>query len=132
MLVLISVKPKFSYTGIRVKNLDESVKFYTKLLAMKEAGRSEIEESRGQAVQLVSEDGGPTLELNYYAKGSKFATEYAVGEGIDHLAFQVGDLGKFKAEAAKAGYPVILEMKSGDSQWAYIQDPNGIWLEIFS
>jgi len=128
----MGMKAKLTYTGIRVKNLDESLKFYTKFLGMKETGRSEIQESQGQAVQLVSEDDGPTLELNYYGKGSKFDAEYSVGEGLDHIAFQVEDLDKLKAEAAKAGYPVVLEMKSGNNKWAYIQDPNGIWLEVFA
>jgi len=126
------MKAKLAYTGIRVKDLDESVKFYTELLGMKETGRSDVEASRGQTVQLVSENGGPTLELNYYGKGSKFYTEYSIGEALDHIAFQVEDLNKLKAEAGKAGCPVVLEMKSGNSQWAYIQDPNGSWLEVFS
>ena len=129
---LIDMKAKLTYTGIRVKNLDESVKFYTKFLGMKEAGRSELQESQGQTVQLVSEDEGPILELNYYRKGSKFDTEYSVGEGLDHIAFQVEDLDRLKAEAGEAGYPVVLEMRSGNSKWAYIQDPNGIWIEVFA
>jgi catechol 2,3-dioxygenase-like lactoylglutathione lyase family enzyme len=83
-------------------------------------------------VQLVSEYDGPTLELNWYRKGSKFDTDYSVGESLDHIAFQVEDLDKWKAEARKAGYPTVLEMKSGNNKWAYIQDPNGIWLEVFA
>jgi lactoylglutathione lyase len=126
------MKAKLTYTGVRVKNLDESVKFYTKFLGMMETGRSEIQESQGQTVQLVSEDDGPTLELNYYRKGSKFDTEYTVGESLDHIAFQVEDLDNLKAEAGKLGYPVVLEMKSGNNKWAYIKDPNGIWLEVFA
>ena len=125
------MKAKLIYTGIRVKDLDESVKFYTKIMGMKEKGRNKIDAAKGQVVSLVSEDGGPELELNYYEKGSKFDKEYVVGEGLDHVAFQVEDLGKFTAEAKKAGHPVVLDMKTGSSQWAYIQDPNGIWLEIF-
>jgi len=130
--MLIEMKTKLIYTGIRVKNLDESVRFYTTLFGMKETGRSEVKESQGQTVALQSEDGGPSLELNYYRKGSKFDTEYSVGEALDHIAFQVEDLDKLKAEAAKAGHPIILEMTSGSSKWAYIQDPNGIWLEVFA
>ncbi|MGI0079790.1 MAG: VOC family protein [Nitrososphaerales archaeon] len=126
------MKPKFKYTGIRVKALDESVEFYTKLFGMKLLGRSKIESSNGEVASLVSEDGGPELELNYYENGSKFATEYLVGEGLDHLAFQVDDLNSFAEEAKRAGHPVVLEMKGPTSRWAYIQDPNGIHVEIFA
>jgi len=126
------MKAKLTYTGIRVKDLDRSIAFYTKLLGMKEAGRTTIPGSKGEAVSLVSEDGGHALELNYYGKGSRFATPYSVGEGLDHLAFQVEDLEKFLAESGKAGAPVALRMENGSAKWAYVEDPNGIWLEIFA
>jgi len=125
------MKAKLTYTGIRVKDLERSVAFYTKLLGMKEAGRTTIPDSKGEVVSLVSEDGGHALELNFYGKGSRYDTPYQVGEAIDHLAFQVEDLEKFLAEAKKAGAPVALRMQNGDAKWAYIEDPNGIWLEIF-
>jgi predicted enzyme related to lactoylglutathione lyase len=51
---------------------------------------------------------------------------------MDHMAFQVDDLDKALVEATSAGYPLALEMKSGTSRWAYIKDPNGIFIELFS
>ena len=54
-----------------------------------------------------------------------------MGEGLDHLAFQVENLDKALEEAKKAGHPVVLEMKTPTSRWAYIADPNGIWIELF-
>lgn len=126
------MKAKLFYTGIRVKDLEKSIAFYTQVLGMKVTGRSKQEQTKGETVGLVSEDGGHSIELNYYGKGSKYATEYVVGEGLDHLAFHVEDLDKFAAEAKKAGHPVVLEMKTEGSRWAYIQDPNGIFIEIFA
>ncbi len=126
------MKAKLTYTGIRVKDLEKSIAFYTQILGMKVTGRSKVDQTKGENVGLMSEDGGHSLELNYYEKSSKFATDYTVGEGLDHLAFQVEDIDKFAAEAAKAGYPLVLEMKTQSSRWAYIQDPNGIWIELFA
>lgn len=126
-----AVKAKLIYTGIRVKDLDKSIDFYTKLLGMKVTGRTKIESTKGETVGLVSEDGGHLLELNYYGKGSAFDTKYASGESLDHLAFQVDDLKKALAEADKAGYPVVLDMKTKTSRWTYIKDPNGIYIELF-
>ncbi len=126
------MKTKFTYTGIRVKNLEESVRFYTQVLGMKERGRGKVEASKGQTVDLVTEDGGFSLELNYYSPESQFNTKYTPGEGLDHLAFHVENLDNAIAEAAKAGYPLHLDMKTATSRWAYIQDPNGIWIEFFA
>jgi len=126
------MKSKLTYTGIRVKDIDKSVEFYSKLLGMKEVGRAKIEAADGEVVNLVSEDDGHMIELNYYAPGSKFYSNYVAGEGLDHLAFQVEDLDKALEEAAKAGYPTVLDMKGKTSRWAYIEDPNGIYIELFT
>ncbi|MCI4348744.1 MAG: VOC family protein [Thermoplasmata archaeon] len=125
------MKTKFIYTGIRVKDLDASVKFYTHVLGMKERGRTTLTASKGIVVDLVSEDDeGPALELNYYEKGSRFDATYQAGEALDHLAFAVPDLNAALAEAKNGGHPVVLEMKQPGSRYAYIEDPNGIWIEI--
>ena len=124
------MKAKIAYTGIRVKDLKKSTEFYTNLLGLKVAGEYEIKATNGRVVSLVSEEGGPSVELNYYEKGSPYATEYVAGESLDHLAFQVQDLQKALDEAKKAGYPTVLEIKTESSRWAYIQDPNGIFIEL--
>lgn len=124
------MKASYIYTGIRVKNLKESVDFYSKLLGMKEVGRSKIPIAKGEVVNLASGDGGFNLELNYYAKSSRFNSRYTVGEGLDHLAFQTDDLAGLLAKAKEMGYPQVLEMKTEQSRWVYIKDPNGIWIEL--
>ena len=120
------MKTKLVYVGIRVKDLERAIDFYTKLLGMKVVSRYKIEQTQGEIVNLESEKGGFTLELNYYEKGSPYDTEYLVGEGLDHLAFNVDNLDKALEEARLAGHPTTLEIKSGNIRWAYIKDPNGI------
>src|SRR3989442_11472569 len=82
-----NMKAKFFYTGIRVKDLEASVKFYTPLLGMKVRGRNTVDAAKGTVVELVCEgEGGNPLELHYYEKRSWFHTAYAVGDGLAHLA----------------------------------------------
>jgi len=124
------MKSKLIYTGIRVKDLGDSIKFYTNVLGMKELRRSKIAAAEGEVAILASEKGGYELELNYYPPGSKFYSSYNNGEELDHLAFQVDNLDAALEEARKAGYPLVLEMKGQTERWAYIQDPNGIYIEL--
>jgi len=127
----VEMKAKFTYVGIRVRDLEESIKFYTQVLGMEVKGRSRIEQTKGETVSLEPSDGGFTLELNYYGKDSPYFTEYSAGEALDHLAFGVDDLGKALDSARKEGHKVISEHKSKESRWAYVEDPNGIWIELF-
>jgi len=127
----MDMKTKFTYVGIRVKDLQRSIEFYTKLLGMKVKGRGRIGQTKGETVGLESEEGGFGLELNYYEKDSPYYTEYIAGEGLDHLAFKVDDLDKALEEAKSSGHDLILEMRVDGSRWAYIEDPDGIWIEFF-
>ena len=126
------MKSKFTYVGIRVIDLQKSIDFYTKLLGMKVAGQGKIEQTKGETIALTSQEGGFVLELNHYKKGSPYNTKYEVGEDLDHLAFGVEDLDKALKEAEAAGHPTVLEIKADGSRWAYIEDPNGIWIELFT
>ena len=126
------MKSKLVYTGIRVKDMDTSIKFYTEVMGMKLKGKNSIESTMGEVASLVGEDGGHEIELNYYKEESKYYEPYENGQELDHLAFWVEDLDKFLAETKKLGHSAVLEVKSPTSKWAYIQDPNGIYIEIFT
>jgi catechol 2,3-dioxygenase-like lactoylglutathione lyase family enzyme len=117
--------------GIRVKELQESVDFYVKLLGMEIVGRGKLEETRGEWIELASENDGFILELNYYEVGSPYRVEYVVGEGLDHLTFKVDDLDDALKKMDLAGYPVKDKHKQGKFQWTYVEDPNGIWIQLY-
>jgi catechol 2,3-dioxygenase-like lactoylglutathione lyase family enzyme len=120
------------YTGIRVKNLDESLRFYTEVMGMKIKERYPIDANNSEVAVVVSKDGGAELELNYYKEGSKFNEPYSSGQELDHLAFWLGeDYDNFLSEAKKKGYNTVLEGKSPDNHhYAFIKDPNGIFILI--
>lgn len=122
---------KFTYVGIRVTDMERSIDFYTRILGMRVTGRSKIEQTKGETAGLQSEKGGFILELNWYEEGSPYKTKYSVGEGLDHLAFKVGDLDEALEEARRAGFRTVLEMKADGGRWAYVEDPDGIWIELF-
>jgi lactoylglutathione lyase len=124
------MKAKFTYAGIRVTELERSIEFYTKLLGMKVQGRGKIPQTKGETVGLWSEDEGFLLELNYYEADSPYYTKYSSGEALDHLGFKVENLDKALEEVRSMGYETLADITSDGGRWAYIEDPNGIWIEL--
>src|SRR6266545_714131 len=81
------------YVGIRVTDLDRSIKFYTELFGLKEDRRGDSRKfGLGFWVVLRDDTTGERIELNWYPPGSKYATPYTAGEGLDHLGFVVEDV----------------------------------------
>ena len=124
------MKTRFFYVGIRVRDIDRSIEFYTKFLGMKKKDHSRIEATKGDVVFLEPEEGQVGIELNHYDEDSKFNAKYVVGEGLDHLAFGVKDLDGALSEARRLGYRVVEEVKTEESRWAYVEDPDGLWIEL--
>lgn len=124
------MKSEFVYVGIRVKNMKESLEFYTRFLGMKDMGHSRIEATKGDVAFLQTKEGNVGIELNHYDRDSPYIAKYSVGEGLDHLAFGVKDIDAALEQAGKLGYKVIAEVKTKQSRWAYVEDPNGIWIEL--
>lgn len=123
---------RFLYTGIRVKNMDESLRFYTEVLGMIVVEPLEtVGPTKGKVVTLKSPDTEQLLELNYYEEDSRFGTRYSNGEDLDHLAFEVEDLRGTVDRLRGMGLEVTVEPYS-IAGWgeACVKDPNGIWIEF--
>ena len=116
----------FTYTGIRVRDMDASIDFYTRVLGMRLQFRYKLRKTHGEFALLTSPRGRQRLELNWYAPHTKYAPPYRVGEGLDHLAFRTPDLREALRELRREGiHPVEGPIRSGPSAWAYVEDPNG-------
>ncbi|MBO3802854.1 MAG: VOC family protein [Candidatus Brockarchaeota archaeon] len=128
---------RLEYVGIRVKDMDESIRFYTELLGMKLLDRAKIPTTKGETAALQSPGSKLVLELNYYEEGSPFATPYEAGDGLDHLGFKVDDVKAEFENLRRKGATVALEPfeetndKEATGFLAFVQDPNGIWIELF-
>lgn len=123
------VRAVFSYTGIGVRDIERSIKFYTERLGMELLGRYRIEETDGEIAELKSPGGVQMLELNWYSNRE----EYRNGDEVDHLAFEVDDVDIALAELRSSGVEVAMEaFNEGRSRLAFVKDPDGIWIELQS
>lgn len=121
---------RFTYTGIEVKDLEESVKFYTQILKMKLSDRHKIPETGGEVAILQSEGSSQYLELNYYPQRSG---KYVPGDGLDHLAFEVEDVEAEMKRLNRLGYRTMRRVeRRAKFIVGFIEDPNGLWLELYT
>lgn len=120
------------HTMIRVRDLDKSLDFYTRLLGMKLLRKKDYPtgEFTLAFVGYGSEDDSTVVELthNWPRKGP-----YALGEGFGHLAIAVADIHgaceRLAAEGVKIPRPPG-PMKHGGSVIAFIEDPDGYKIEL--
>ncbi len=126
---------RFRYTGIRVRDLHESIRFYTEVLGMEVVEPEQpTPPTHGSVVELRSPGSSQLLELNWYELGSRFGAPYANGEELDHLAFECDDVERAVRELEAKGVKVRVRSREigGSLGWreAFVEDPNGIWIEL--
>jgi len=123
---------RFSYVGIQVRDVDRSIAFYRDLFGMQVVRREKVLETGGEWAELRSPGSRFVLEVNWYPEGSKFFPgPYRNGDELDHIAFECEDVERAYAElltrGVPAGHPPFLE---GGTMLAFVRDPDGIWIEL--
>jgi lactoylglutathione lyase len=122
---------RFWYTGIRVKDLEKSIKFYKEALGFHVIFRARMTAHEGTYVQMKTPTGKQILELNYYPETSKFYEEYLIGSELDHLGLYVSNVREQYTRLIELGCESTVEpFRQGSWVLAFVKDPNGIWLEL--
>ena len=121
----------FRYTGIRVRDLDRSIAFYTTVLGMRVTWRMKIRETGGEIAVLKSPHGSQRLELNWYPPRGRYRA-YRRGDELDHLAFAVPDVDAFIRDHRGDFRVVMKTFDEGTDRLAYLTDPDGAWIELMS
>ena len=120
----------FRYTGIRVRNLQRSLRFYTRVMGMKLNLEGKMEHG-GIWVELKSPHSAQRLELNYYPPGTKYHEKFKTGSEMDHLAFWVKDVdSEYKQLLRKGAKKAVEPFGQGKYEFAFVKDPDGIWIEL--
>ena len=126
------MKLRFSYTGIRVRDLDGAIEFFMNYLGMKLRSRIKSEGNKGEWASMSSKGEKHWLELNWYADDSPVAGPFREGEELDHLGFEVDDFERLLKKLNAAGYPTrIGPVKYGVWEVAFVQGFENIWLDIY-
>src|SRR5579859_22003 len=105
---------RFLHTSITVKNIDQSLAFYTEVLGLEFERRRPIPENHAEIAFVKDPASGARVELTHWEGKDTFEA----GEQLDHLAFEVEDLDRTLASARAKGVRVAKEpytLKGGSS-----------------
>jgi len=120
---------RFSHTSITVRNMDESLRFYTEVLGLEFERRRAIPENHAEIAFVRDPESDARIELTHWEGKDQFET----GEQLDHFAFELPDLDAFLARARARGVKVAKEpfqLQGGAGRLAFILDPNEVWIEL--
>ncbi|MFI4988784.1 MAG: lactoylglutathione lyase [Alphaproteobacteria bacterium] len=123
---------RFLHTMIRVRDLDKSLDFYTRLLGMKLLRKKDFPtgEFTLAFVGYGEEENSTVIELTHNWPRKE---PYALGDAFGHLAIGVPDIYGTCATLAKEGVKIPRPpgpMKHGGSVIAFIEDPDGYKIEL--
>jgi lactoylglutathione lyase len=120
---------RFLHTSITVRNMEESLAFYTEMLGLQFERRRTIPENHAEIAFVHDPLSGARVELTHWDGKEQFEA----GEQLDHLAFEVDDLDRFLMRMRTKGVRVAKEpyrLSGGSSRIAFVLDPNDVWIEL--
>ena len=124
---------QYLHTMVRVKDIEESKKFYCDLLGLEEVRRNDYEAGRFTLVFLAAKDdvaqfqeqAAPALELTYNWDGDE---EYEGGRNFGHLAYRVDNIYETCQHIMDNG--VTINRPPRDGRMAFVVSPDGISVEL--
>ncbi|CAN7688042.1 lactoylglutathione lyase [Pararhizobium sp. LjRoot235] len=127
-------EPKFRvmHTMVRVKDLDRSIDFYTRLLGMKLLRKLDYPEGKFTLafVGYGPEESNAVIELTHNWNQE---TDYDLGTGYGHIALGVRNIYNICDELAANGARIPRPagpMKHGKTAIAFVEDPDGYKIEL--
>jgi len=122
---------KILHTMLRVRDLEDSILFYTDVLGMKLISRSDFEAGRFTLAFLGygDDDSGATIELTH----NWDVSDYELGDAYGHIAVGADDIAAVCGHARERGAKITREpgpMKGADVSIAFLEDPDGYKVEL--
>ena len=118
-----------SHAAIRTRSIEESVRYYTATLGLREAFRMHGEDGSLATVYLYL---APGQYLELFAGGVREGTTGQDVTGVCHLCLSTKDIVRSFETVRAAGGPLDSEIKTGKSmcRMFWTHDPDGTQIEI--
>jgi lactoylglutathione lyase len=123
---------RYLHTMLRIRDVDDSLKFYCGVLGLREIRRYDNEKGRFTLIFLAAPDDearaktekAPMIELTY----NWDAEDYGTARNFGHLAFLVDDIYETCARLAAAG--VTINRPPRDGHMAFVRSPDLVSIEL--
>jgi lactoylglutathione lyase len=119
------------HTMLRVKDLDESLRFYCDVLGMKLLRRKDYPDGRFTLAFVGYGNESETAVIELTHNWGK--TDYVLGDAYGHIALGVPDIRAAIERLRTTGARITREpgpMKHGTTVIAFLEDPNGYKIEL--
>ena len=116
---------QLAHTMLRVKDLEESLAFYTGFLGLVETRRKVLGDE-ATLVFLTDAAARYHLELTFNHDGRA----YELGNQFGHVAFVVPDLERVVADVEARGWWYRRSKPTASAKYIFVKDPNGYDVEI--
>lgn len=120
---------KLLHVMIRVKNVEKSIDFYTKLFGMEIVKKKRLDDC--WLYFLENKESGFQIELTYNDETP--SEGYNIGTGFGHFAFGIKSMDEFTKNLHDMGYEYLYEpfdLTGKGSKIAFIKDPDGYEIEL--
>lgn len=120
------MKTKYLHTMVRVRDIDESKRFYCDLLGLEEIRRYDSEAGKFTLIFLAppGQHDAP-VELTYNWGSDE---EYDEGRNFGHLAYEVENVYEMCEKLQAAG--VTINRPPREGRMAFVRSPDGISIEL--
>ena len=120
---------KLLHAMIRVKDIDKSLDFYTKLFDLELQEKRRLDDC--WLYFLLDKESGFQIELTYNDETPE--NGYDCGSGFGHFAFGVKSLDEFTKKLKSLNYEYLYEpfdLTGKGSYIAFVKDPDGYEIEL--
>ena len=114
---------------LRVKNIEKSLEFYTKVMRLEITSTMRLDDCT--LYFLSDKDRTCEIELTYNDDTPEEG--YDIGNAFGHLAFKVDSLKDFEKDLIKYGYNYLyspFDLNGKGSIIAFVKDPDGYEIEL--
>ena len=123
------VTVEFVYSGLRVRDLARSLRFYRKL-GFRIHRRGTMGHG-GRWVHLRFPGAAQRVELNFYPRGNPYYEPIARGTEFDHFGFRVSNVEAWERALRRRKLPIVARIREAHENLVFTRDPDGNWLEFF-